>query len=547
MFDWLLAWWSANGIPFLIGSTLWLAAGLTAAKLARAPVARQRIAESTIWGIGAWLVLSSVTPIEQSQPASIVEAPAITSTSLPPSFTITDALPIEATSPITHTATPAVEILDVLGVLFALGFVVTLCYTLLGAMLVRRIVRRGVVAPTEVLELARSLPLAPRRVRIVSSPAATRPFCCGLLHARIVLPKPIADSKDGNLVRSILLHEFAHIAQRDLRGNALFACAASLLYWNPLFHRLRREARLCAEVVADDLAAARVGKTTYVRQLVALASSSPALPRPLASALPVVDSQSEFFRRMNMLLTRQERVSARCTLFTTITRCLGTIVLAATASMAWTATIVAQDPSPEAEHVTPPKQEKTEKPENTGKPEPVASQLALKFEFEEDAQLGAVLTKLATLGFAIQKLEVAPPKKGAVRVAWLAIGVKSPRDAMRTLRTPEFLKPVSLLSVAMVKPTKSSEVDRNAIRHAASRVRFAFENEDVKKVVDAIAKITGSNIVLPPSLSGKVTLRVRDVPVFEALETAVRQLGHTVVEEDLGILRVVKVPAKADR
>ncbi len=72
-----------------------------------------------------------------------------------------------------------------------------------------------------------------------------------------------------------------------------------------------------------------------------------------------------------------------------------------------------------------------------------------------------------------------------------------------------------------------------------ARVFFAFENADVQKVVDTIAKISGANIVVSPDVQGSITLRLRDIPWRDALEATAKTLGYVVVEEERGILRVV--------
>ncbi len=71
------------------------------------------------------------------------------------------------------------------------------------------------------------------------------------------------------------------------------------------------------------------------------------------------------------------------------------------------------------------------------------------------------------------------------------------------------------------------------------RVYFAFENADIQKVIDTIAKISGANIVVAPEVQGTITLRLRNIPWRDALEATVKTLGYVVVEEDRGILRVV--------
>ncbi|MBK8101148.1 MAG: hypothetical protein IPK26_29045 [Planctomycetes bacterium] len=71
------------------------------------------------------------------------------------------------------------------------------------------------------------------------------------------------------------------------------------------------------------------------------------------------------------------------------------------------------------------------------------------------------------------------------------------------------------------------------------RVYFAFENTDIAKVIDTIAKISGANIVVSPEVKGNITLRLKHIPWRDALDAAVKTLGFEVVTEPRGILRVV--------
>lgn len=71
------------------------------------------------------------------------------------------------------------------------------------------------------------------------------------------------------------------------------------------------------------------------------------------------------------------------------------------------------------------------------------------------------------------------------------------------------------------------------------RVYFAFENTDIQKVVDTIAKISGANIVVAPEVKGTITVRLKNIPWRDALDSVVKTLGFVVVEEKRGVLRVV--------
>ncbi len=71
------------------------------------------------------------------------------------------------------------------------------------------------------------------------------------------------------------------------------------------------------------------------------------------------------------------------------------------------------------------------------------------------------------------------------------------------------------------------------------RVNFKFTNASVTEVIDAIAAVSGANIVVAPEVTGSLSLRLSDVPWRDALEVAVKTLGYVIVEEARGILRVV--------
>ena len=71
------------------------------------------------------------------------------------------------------------------------------------------------------------------------------------------------------------------------------------------------------------------------------------------------------------------------------------------------------------------------------------------------------------------------------------------------------------------------------------RVSFEFENADVRIVIKAIADIAGANIVVGREVEGTVTLSLHDIPWQVALDTIIKTLGYTIVQEDRGILRIV--------
>lgn len=71
------------------------------------------------------------------------------------------------------------------------------------------------------------------------------------------------------------------------------------------------------------------------------------------------------------------------------------------------------------------------------------------------------------------------------------------------------------------------------------RVTFSFENADIAEVINTIGKLSGANIIFDAEVQGTLTMRLKDIPWRDALDTAAKQLGYVVVEEDRNILRIV--------
>jgi beta-lactamase regulating signal transducer with metallopeptidase domain len=150
---------------------------------------------------------------------------------------------------------------------------------------------------------------AGQQPRLLVSRHCSRPISWGVWRPTIVLPLALARRRHREQLRMVLLHELAHVVRRDARGNALVCLGFPLLYPHPTFWWLRAQVRLAAELLADDWAAQRGGKLAYVAQLVSVARSSRNMSPdqnlwPLAGAVTLYSSSSQFYRRMQMLISR---------------------------------------------------------------------------------------------------------------------------------------------------------------------------------------------------------------------------------------------------
>ena len=339
-----VAFLAAHGGLLLIGTTGLLAAGAVAARLQRSPLHRQRLCELTVAATVVWVVLACVpmrrwlqpaeAPPERPQP--VVPAPAampagrlyladLAAVAAPlelpdgPAAVDVESSPTPA-SAIAMPAMPGPRAEPFDAARFAagaygIGAAAAGAWLLLGGVLLAVIVCTARPAPHWVQAQLGSLCEGGPRARLLVSARCRRPFSCGVFRATVVLPEALTVPENHGRLRQVLLHELAHVRQRDAWGNALLNLALPLLWFHPLYWLLRHDAHLARELVADDWAASRSGKACYVAELVAMARSTLARPAALGGPLGSVAlfrSPTNFYRRMHMLMQRTELLATSC-------------------------------------------------------------------------------------------------------------------------------------------------------------------------------------------------------------------------------------------
>src|SRR5579871_1035832 len=89
-------------------------------------------------------------------------------------------------------------------------------------------------------------------IQILEAPPQTMPMTFGWLRPCIFLPSEAAEWSAGR-VRTVLLHELAHIQRGDVAVRILARAALSLYWWNPLAWKAWRELIRMQEQAADDV------------------------------------------------------------------------------------------------------------------------------------------------------------------------------------------------------------------------------------------------------------------------------------------------------
>lgn len=378
------------------GATVLLGIGCLVVATCRAPVHRQRLSELTVGGVLGWLILTLLplprlvppvghprsdwpasaenrvsssllreSPIQEWEDVSKVRPEAVLTSSVPTSFESDESLVLEhsegfspppkdvdQSTPVFTMATEEVHALSrtssavnswidtssIVG--FGLLGIYLVCVVagatllLVGQGLLLWIRAAGARPPTwldrQYQQLAGKAHVT--AVELLVSRHCSRPITWGLFRPTIVLPQRLCDETKRQQVGTILLHELGHVARRDAFGNLLFCMVSPLLYCHPFYWWLRREWNLAAELIADDWAARQTGKDVYIEELMDLARTSKRNGFPFVGVTAVFSSPSQFYRRMHMLLTREQPLSTQTSVRWQLTTIAVTIVGIALAS-----------------------------------------------------------------------------------------------------------------------------------------------------------------------------------------------------------------------
>ncbi|MCA9137562.1 MAG: hypothetical protein KDB00_12410 [Planctomycetales bacterium] len=141
-------------------------------------------------------------------------------------------------------------------------------------------------------------PEVPSCARLMVSPRASRPFCFGIFHARIILPPAVAESQYR---QHVIRHELVHLQRRDALSRAVMNVALPLLYINPFYWLLRRSAILASEHIADARASEATSIDAYSTGMIELARVLNT-PRPLLPVAGGWANQTTLTRRVQWLL-----------------------------------------------------------------------------------------------------------------------------------------------------------------------------------------------------------------------------------------------------
>jgi beta-lactamase regulating signal transducer with metallopeptidase domain len=158
---------------------------------------------------------------------------------------------------------------------WAAGAAIVLARLLVGLARTRRIVRRASLAPAWSLAAARAGRTTGQRVDVRATAELDAPAVAGVLAPVILVPQASASWSDDRRY-AVLLHELAHVRQKDCLAQVVAQLACAVHWFNPLLWLATRRLSLERELAADDaVVAAGARASSYAEDLLAIASAVP--------------------------------------------------------------------------------------------------------------------------------------------------------------------------------------------------------------------------------------------------------------------------------
>jgi beta-lactamase regulating signal transducer with metallopeptidase domain len=199
----------------------------------------------------------------------------------------------------------------------ATGSALVIAWLVLGAIAAYRLQRSAEYAPAELnallAEVAALQHVSSRLPDLKISPRIDVAVALGIFRPTVLLPTDWLKTNAPEQHRTVLAHELAHVANRDLRWLAASRALVMLLWAQPFLWHLRRRMRLDQEALADAAAAELTSRQRYAEQLVAWARHVPARPAVhLSAAIGLWEGPSQLRQRITLLLNHRVTVLRDC-------------------------------------------------------------------------------------------------------------------------------------------------------------------------------------------------------------------------------------------
>ena len=229
--------------------------------------------------------------------------------------------------PVTPLSLQGIVFLVWLSVVIAMGLLL-----LQRALFVRGLVAQAEQAPrmmADALEYCRASMKVKFRVGLKVSPNATTPSVCGLIRPVILVPWNLASTLGASRLRTVLMHELAHIKRADLWVNLAQTILQIIYFYNPLLWFANCMIRRIREQAVDEAVLVAMGGKAQQYPQTLLEVAKMAFKRPALSLrlIGVVESESALAGRIKHILGRPMPKSARLGLISMLAIIIAGVVL----------------------------------------------------------------------------------------------------------------------------------------------------------------------------------------------------------------------------
>jgi beta-lactamase regulating signal transducer with metallopeptidase domain len=262
-------------------------------------------------------LVETTSALEPTEPAPAETLPGINPLYIQPNLYVPPKVPmtsvveptiIEPVGPPVAQVTP----LSWQGIVFLVWLAVVIAMGLLllqRAFFVRGLVLQAKEAPglmNDALEYCRESMKVKCRVGLKVSPNAAAPSVCGLIRPVILVPSNLASTLGASRLRTVLMHELAHIRRADLWVNLAQTVLQIIYSYNPMLWIANCVIRRVREQAVDEMVLVAMGEKAqrYPQTLVSVAKLTFKRPALSLRLIGVVESESALAGRIKHILNR---------------------------------------------------------------------------------------------------------------------------------------------------------------------------------------------------------------------------------------------------
>ncbi|HEX6640843.1 MAG TPA: M56 family metallopeptidase [Thermoanaerobaculia bacterium] len=338
------------------------------------------------------------------------------------------------------------------------------------------------------------------RIRVavdtIRSPICEAPAVLRVIRPVIVLPAHGCDDLTDDELRSLVLHECAHVARHDNLAAFLQAFATSLLWFHPLVWLASRALTIAREEACDEAVADAMHDTAaYVSALTKICHAIAAPRTAGASCMASAKIRERMEHLMSYESIQRNAWSHRAIV------AVGVVVLALS-----TIAATASSPAQAGQYAL------------TFTVDPVGNQLTYDITLTNRATGEVVLQPRVTTQPGIAALVTSDNKGSDTRNVQIAIVPNADGSGTLTLDVTE--------NGTLVQHTvRTYAAGAAPLKYTGEPITINLKNADIHDVLKTLGELTGLAIDVAPGISGSVTIDIAGVPWDRALDVMLRQNG----------------------